>query len=127
MIKSLIWNARDVTGRVTSRRLKKLLRLNSVSFLVILEPMLEASAFLGFVEKFGFHLGLCNDSSKIWVCWKNQFAVNVIENTDQLLHLAFAHESLFETLYCTFVYAKCTRNERQDLWVSLSNIHQSVG
>ena len=68
MIKALIWNTRGVASPATSHRLRKILRSNSVSFLVILEPMLDFSTLASFLRKFGFHLGLFNVSNKIWVC-----------------------------------------------------------
>ena len=93
MTSILVRNIRGIVGHAFSHRLKTLIRFHSVSFLVILEPMVEPEQLDGFTAKFGFHLGVSNFSNKIWVMWKAGFIVDVVINADQFIHLAVAHES----------------------------------
>ena len=122
MINMLIWNIRGIAGRSSVRPLRKLLRLLSISFLVILEPMVEASQLQAFIAKFGFHLAVWNVNNKIWVLWKADWAINVLVNSEQFMHMAVTHSTRQSVVFCSFVYAKCTPVGRQDLWAGLTSI-----
>ncbi|XP_027067398.1 uncharacterized protein [Coffea arabica] len=123
----LVWNIRRIAGRASIRCLKKLLRLHSVTFLVIIEPMVDAGQLDDFTSRFGFHLGVCNSSNKIWVMWRSGFAVNVLVNNDQLIHMQVCHDSWTFVAHGSFVYGKCSRVERRALWSALGLISEEMG
>ena len=118
MINTMVWNIRGVVGHDTSHSLKKLLKIHSASLLVVLE-VIDALQREVFKNKFNFHLGLCNLSNKLWVFCKVGFAVDVLINSNQILHLAITHECWNSIFYCTFVYTKCMWVEWHSLWVDL--------
>nr|XP_027067853.1 uncharacterized protein LOC113693523 [Coffea arabica] len=122
----LVWNIRGIAGRASIRRLKKLLRLHSVTFLVIIEPMVDAGLLDDFTSRFGFHLRVCNSSNKIWVMWRSGFAVNVLVNNDQLIHMQVSHDSWNFVAHRSFVYGKCSRVERRALWSALGLISEEM-
>ena len=93
MINTFIWNIRGVARRASVRRLKKLIRMHSISFRVILESMLDSSQLDAVRIKFEFHLTVCNVVNKIWILWKPEFAVNVLANSEQFIHFAVTHVS----------------------------------
>nr|XP_027103174.1 uncharacterized protein LOC113724473 [Coffea arabica] len=63
---------------------------------------------------------------RIWVCWSKLFAGNVLRNGDQFLQLVITHESIPTVFYSTFVYAKCTRQERHELWSTIQGISSTI-
>ncbi|XP_071933791.1 uncharacterized protein [Coffea arabica] len=75
-----------------------------------------------FKNRFGFHLAVCNTSNKIWILWKADFAVNVLLNEDQLIHLAITHATWTGEVLCSFTYANCSQVGRRHLWSSLLSL-----
>ncbi len=91
MITALVWNARGVGNRGTVRRLKKLVRLYSLSFVVVIEPFLDATRADSLRQNLGFDACLVSSSNKIWCFFRNGISGLLIEETNQLYHLRLTH------------------------------------
>ncbi|KAL0287132.1 UNVERIFIED_CONTAM: hypothetical protein Sradi_7130600 [Sesamum radiatum] len=77
-----------------------------------------------FTRKFGFHSVLANANNKIWCFAKFGVDTQIIQDHSQFLHVKVSSGTLPTDIFCTFIYAKCYRNPRRNLWeelVKLSN------
>ncbi|KAL0406375.1 UNVERIFIED_CONTAM: hypothetical protein Slati_3951400 [Sesamum latifolium] len=72
-----------------------------------------------FTRRFGFHAIVSNATNKIWCFSKIDCEVQVIQDHDQFLHVKVSSGILPEDIFCTFIYAKCSRNPRRILWEEL--------
>ncbi|CAI9105548.1 OLC1v1004487C1 [Oldenlandia corymbosa var. corymbosa] len=59
-------------------------------------------------------------TSKIWVFYQDDFAVSVLENHEQVLHIEIHSRSFPETFHVSVVYAKSTKQAWQILWTNLA-------
>ncbi|XP_027150341.1 phospholipid-transporting ATPase 2-like [Coffea eugenioides] len=84
--------------------------------------MVDVSQLNAFRLKFGFHPAVSNITNKIWVLWKSEFAVNVLINSEQFIHVTVTNVSWRSEVCCSFVYAKCSPVERRSLWADLMSI-----
>ena len=58
--------------------------------------------------------------------WKPEFTVNMLLNSEQLLHVAITHVSWSSEVRCSFVYAKCIATERRGLWNDLLTLSTNL-
>ncbi|KAF5481754.1 hypothetical protein F2P56_002383 [Juglans regia] len=118
MIESvLVWN---IHGLRTSRiRLKQLVNKWKVHIVVILEPFAREDKLPGLAIYLGFQSYCSNEvvGKKVWLLWQDVFEVDIIDMSDQFLTSCFRVAD--QKLVLTFVYAKCTYQERKDLWQAL--------
>ncbi|KAL0285651.1 UNVERIFIED_CONTAM: hypothetical protein Sradi_7168800 [Sesamum radiatum] len=75
-----------------------------------------------FTRRFGFHAIVSNATNNIWCFSKIDYEVQVIQDHDQFLHLKVSCGILPEDIFCTFIYAKCSRNPRRILWEELKTL-----
>lgn len=62
---------------------------------------------------------MSNCNNKIWVFSDANYDVEVIYDTDQVLHCKISSSQLQGHCVMSFVYAKCTPRERTELWNNL--------
>ena len=122
----LIWNSRGAANTASVRRLRALIQLHKIVVLVLLEPLAEASNIEVLRAKLSFDFCLFNSSNKIWMLWRSGFHFTVLYNSEQLLHVMAGHDNWTETVNASFIYAKCSRVERQTLWSELTSIAGSI-
>ena len=122
----LIWNIREATNRLSVRCLRISVRLHQVAVLVLLAPMAEAYNLENLRVKLSFDFCLFNPSNKIWVFWRFGFHFNVMHNSEQILHVMVGHDSWTETIFASFIYAKCTKVGRRALWSELRTLASSI-
>lgn len=92
--------------------LKQKLKLN---LLVLLEPLIQLDQFF-MCTKYKVQKVIANCSNKIWVMFDEDYQVEVLVDHVQVLHCRVSSTLLPEPIYMSFVYAKCTKAERVDLW-----------
>lgn len=127
MINILCWNIRGVRSRGTLPHLKYLLNTHNIDMLVLLEPLANHTN----LEQVTKQLKFCNSThgghinSKIWVFWREHVSVDSIIWHEQ--HFTCNAAKLgSDNIKCTFVYAKCRRQQRFELWESLTHIADDV-
>ncbi|OIT38805.1 hypothetical protein A4A49_00345 [Nicotiana attenuata] len=62
---------------------------------------------------------------EIWIMWSSNNMTTILSNHDQQLTIKLHYGAANSDLYITAVYAKCTLEERRELWNSLelTNLH----
>ena len=67
----------------------------------------------------GMDFSVTNQWGTIWVFHKFPLSCSIVEKSCQHLSLQVQYQLLPSTVYFSFVYAKCTVQERQMLWADL--------
>ena len=123
MINIISWNMRGAEKEVKRRRLKKLIKMNDVSFVAIQEPKLLVSKLPAFAKCIGMKHFCPNILAErnIWILWLDRINIKIIFEHEQALtgELKFMNSELF---WLTVVYAKCKQILRRDLWQHLNNL-----
>ncbi|XP_060194983.1 uncharacterized protein LOC132624181 [Lycium barbarum] len=89
-----------------------------------MEPFQDPIAIEDYRRKLGFQNCKVNSSGKIWIFWTDEWLGVVVSESEQQVTLQLTHSSLNQTVLVSVVYAKCDRQEREDLWediVALAN------
>ncbi|XP_059302334.1 uncharacterized protein LOC132054308 [Lycium ferocissimum] len=60
-----------------------------------------------------------NYSGKIWIFWTDEWLGVVISESEQQVTLQLTHSSLNQSVLVSVVYAKCDREEREQLWEAM--------
>lgn len=126
MINLLIWNAWGVAGKIIQRRIKKLKFMHQIIILAILEPMVQGSQIDFLRRKLGFDGAVANCSQNIWLFWTHEVCCSIRFDHPQCLHASFSLPWLSFSFQSSFIYAKCTRLEMQDLWAFLRNVATGI-
>lgn len=92
-----------------------------LNIVAILEPLVPMDMFK-YCSKFRMDKVVSNCSNKIWVFSDPDFDLEVLEDHVQFLHCKISSTKLPCTVLMTFVYAKCTRQERKDLWIAMRQL-----
>ena len=114
MMNWLVWNIRGIGGKKSQQQMWYMCRNLKLNLFVILEPMVQLDVFK-YSRMFGMEKVIANCSNKIWIFSDANYEVEVLEDQLQLLHCRISSSQLSCPLLMTFVYAKCTRSEREDL------------
>ncbi|KAG6488350.1 hypothetical protein ZIOFF_049593 [Zingiber officinale] len=117
----IIWNVRGFGNLATQRRALFLRRHHQLSFLAVLEPMVDLDCRY-MALRMGFEEVVSNKSGKVWFFWESTIACKVLFDHDQFLHLELSSLLFPSSMIVTVVYAKCTRLERSVLWGSLEEL-----
>ncbi|XP_042415557.1 uncharacterized protein LOC122004792 [Zingiber officinale] len=117
----IIWNVRGFGNLATQRRALFLRRHHHLSFLAVLEPMVDLDCRY-MARRMGFEEVVSNKSGKVWFFWDSTIACRVLFDHDQFLHLELSSQLFPSSMIVTVVYAKCTRLERSLLWESLEEL-----
>lgn len=116
-----IWNIRGV-GNPQSQQLASFYKKSKkLDILVLLEPLVQLNEPL-FCRLLGFEKIQKNLNSKIWVCSSSNFKISVLKDEEQFQHCSLESLDLKQTFLATFVYAKCTRRERREIWDGISDL-----
>lgn len=103
MIAQLLWNIHGVGNDVSLRRLKYLIRENCITFLVILEPMLQGSDPEKIKRKLKFDVAHRSCTDKIWIFHQNSFSANIVSESDQGLHFKVTHPIVESPFFFLFL------------------------
>lgn len=119
-MKMLIWNVRGVGNSISQRTVKRLLLLHSPRMLVLIEPK---TIFVEqkFKKLFGFDTCFIHSKNKIWIFSYSSDGVELILDHSQFMHVT-VHSLTLQKFSCTFVYGKCSRAERIDLWNGIRSL-----
>lgn len=119
MISHLFWNIRGIASKASLRRLKSLVRMHSVSVLVLLEPLVHINKIEEFRIKLGFTTALASATGRIWIFGNNTVSFGHVDlSNDQVIHVELSYLGL-DPYILSAVYAKSTRSGRAELWNSL--------
>lgn len=71
----IIWNVRGVRNNPTIRNVKKVMKDNKASIVVLCEPFIDASRQGRVAERIGLNQFIHNqlDGGKIWIFWNNDY------------------------------------------------------
>lgn len=87
-----------------------------VSFIVIIEPMVDKDKLIFTYLQLGFKYAFSNDHSCIWVFWNLDLKVFVQCNSTQCIWMSCKHGMVNKPFMISAVYGKCSKVERTDLW-----------
>ncbi|XP_059315426.1 uncharacterized protein LOC132066044 [Lycium ferocissimum] len=124
--KALFWNIRSVNTQKSFERLIDLKRRHHYSIIGLMEPFQDPIAIEEYRRKLGYQNCKVNCSGKIWIFWTDEWLGVVISESEQQVTLQLTHSSLNQSVLVSVVYAKCARDEREELWeamVELANQH----
>lgn len=123
MMKSLFWNMWVIYNASSLKRLKKLSKIHNISFLAIMEPMVDASKLEEVRIKLKFSSAYINVTSKVWVFWQPNMQCSVISDTEQALTVKRGHDQVEGEFVITSVYAKCARKDKRGLLDEFRSVH----
>lgn len=61
-------------------------------------------------------------NNKIWIFYKSEIDLHIVDDTEQALHCTISSSSLQTECLLSLVYAKCTKRERLCLWDNLRSM-----
>ncbi|XP_042030068.1 uncharacterized protein LOC121777002, partial [Salvia splendens] len=93
----------------------------SVLFAAVLEPQTDSRPSF-FSRRFGLQFRCSNTNGKIWIFSHRDWQVEVIDDSEQVLHVRVSAAIFPFSIYLSVVYAKCSREGRYDLWNKLRDI-----
>ncbi|KAK6777947.1 hypothetical protein RDI58_024665 [Solanum bulbocastanum] len=85
-----------------------------------MEPFRDPSELEQYKRKLGYQNALFNRNGKIWVFWEDDYEGQIVSDMDQHLTLKLIRYNT--TVLVSAVYAKCSNEERIDLWEELEHI-----
>src|SRR4051812_44169286 len=106
MMKALVWNIRGIGNRPSVTRLKRLIKMHKVTLYAILEPKISKENLSYFQRKSNCKGAFSNEKSTIWVFWKEELSINLLNADDQFMQVEVA-SNLAPSILITFVYASC--------------------
>ncbi|XP_042016276.1 uncharacterized protein LOC121764297 [Salvia splendens] len=117
----MIWNAQGIANATTQGNFKNMIDMYSVLFAAVLEPQTDPQPSF-FSRRFGLQFRCSNTSGKIWIFSHRDWQVEVIDDSEQVLHIRVTAAIFPCSIYLSVVYAKCSREGRYDLWNKLRDI-----
>lgn len=113
MISGLIWNVRGIGKMSSVRRIRKLSKINNLSFLCLIEPLVAVNKSQSVRLALHFDSVSVNANNKIWLLTRGRTLIfHILEAADQFLHVRINDTNGSLICYATFVYRKCTPAER---------------
>lgn len=89
--------------------------------LILQEPMVGPDKVEDYGRSLGYNQSFKNCNNKICIFWSDQVEFNFIQNKEQQVLCKIASHILPIPLFLTIVYAKCTDQEREEIWNDLRN------
>ncbi|KAH0667944.1 hypothetical protein KY285_029150 [Solanum tuberosum] len=89
-----------------------------------MEPFRETSEIEQYRGKLGYKNALANSAGKIWIFWDEDFKGQLILDTTQQLTIKLSQYNT--SVLVTAVYAKCSNEERRELWADLVHIAEET-
>ncbi|KAK4384643.1 hypothetical protein Sango_3039400 [Sesamum angolense] len=105
---------RGIGNKPTQRHVYNTCRMNKVKILAILEPKVAFDENF-FTRRLGFHKAVSNCSNFIWLFADFDLDLEVVWDHEQFIHVVIRSNLFHKPIWCTFVYASCSRSER-NLW-----------
>ncbi|KAL1533958.1 hypothetical protein AAHA92_33765 [Salvia divinorum] len=93
----------------------------NVMFAAVIEPQTDPRPSF-YSRRFGLQFGCANISGKIWIFAHRDWHVEVVDDSDQVIHVIVSAAIFPVPIYLSIVYAKCTRGGRYSLWNKLRDI-----
>ncbi|XP_060202996.1 uncharacterized protein LOC132631439 [Lycium barbarum] len=87
---------------------------------------MDVRKITGYKSYFGFHHCKANSNGQIWCFWNNFDKTEIIANNDQQITLNLKNHTIEGGTFATAVYAKCTPEERIDLWESIVDMKNLI-
>lgn len=109
---SLIWNIRGSGSKSSQQQVWYMCNKYKLNVLVLSEPLVQLDSFL-YCNKFQMDKVVANRSNKIWVFSDVNYEVEVIKDEVQFLYCKITSNLLPTPVLMTYVYAKCTRQEKK--------------
>ena len=119
MINGIFWNIRGVAKAPNLRRLIKLVKSHQAKFVAICEPKLDVSRIESIRLRLNFDFVLVNCSGDIWVFYNSPFVCSKVGNSCKHLSLFVQSPLMPGSIIMSFVHAKCSVEERRELWSNL--------
>lgn len=124
----LIWNIRGLNSTPKQRELQLLSTRNNLGFMALLETKLNKQALSHCHKRFFASwqsLDNCSPDSKgrIWIMWNmGEFEVQLLHQTNQLMHLQVKLLALHRLCTFTVIYASNQPQQRLILWEDLRRL-----
>ncbi|KAL6551326.1 hypothetical protein OROMI_021814 [Orobanche minor] len=124
MISSLIWNIRGVGNKQAQNKIRMIKRNHKFNILALIEPKVDLNTNF-FLKRFGFHSVCANVSNHIWLFTETDTKIQILKNTEQMLHVEVNCSSIPSVFFLTVVYGRNTKIQRRDLWDDLLSVSQN--
>ncbi|OIT01199.1 hypothetical protein A4A49_10719 [Nicotiana attenuata] len=89
------------------------------------EPMVDSRKMDRFRRRLGIHQGFYNCSNKIWIFWTNEVDVTIIQDKEKHVLIKASYNSN-PPIHMTVVYAKCTEEQRRELWQDMKEMDNNI-
>ncbi|XP_019173843.1 PREDICTED: uncharacterized protein LOC109169419 [Ipomoea nil] len=120
---SLIWNCQGAASKDFCRTLKHFVRIHNPSIVCLLEPKVSGAHANSICASFGFpewiRVEAIGFSGGIWVLWKNNVTLDIIQTHPQFLAVQ-VNEVGLEPWALSFVYGSPNLQLRRKLFAELS-------
>ncbi|OIT21290.1 hypothetical protein A4A49_35793 [Nicotiana attenuata] len=117
---------RGVNTKKAMPRLKKLVNINKVEFIALMEPFASMNKIDKYMRFLMFKHCISNTNGQNWLMWSGNFQTSVVSVNDQQITIIMQNGVNATSMFITIVYAKCNANERKDLWCSLKDTHMLI-
>lgn len=118
--KVIFWNIRSVNTQKSFEQLIDLKRRHHYKYIAIMEPFRDPSELEHYRRKLGYTNALVNRAGKIWIFWDDEYEGQTVSDTDQQLTVRLTRYNT--SVLVSAVYAKCSNEDRIDLWKDLEHI-----
>lgn len=117
----LCWNIRGIGNKLSQQQLAYLKNVEKLDILAVLEPLVSLDSYF-YLNRFKMDVVFANCSNKIWLFSSSSFSITVLVDNVHFLHCLVKSDQLPTDVLLTFVYAKCSRIDRLNLWNDLSSL-----
>ena len=119
MISALFWNIRGISRGPNLKRLRKLIKLYSIQLVAICEPKVDLDRINEFRMKLGMDCCVANQWGSLWVFYNSVCTCHILGESEQHLTLNVQMQCLPSMVVLSAIHAKCTAQERNQLWLDL--------
>lgn len=116
MMNTLFWNVRSVRSQNSFHRIQMLHRHHNLSIIALMAPFQRTDNIQRYKRRLGMEYANHNCKGKIWVFIYDQFQVEVLSDSEQMLTLSLKFLENNQLFAVSMVYAKCDAEERLNLW-----------
>ncbi|XP_075085213.1 uncharacterized protein LOC142168437 [Nicotiana tabacum] len=91
-----------------------------------MESFVNMGKIEGYKKFLGFQNCLSNINGKIWFFWSFNYTTTIHASDEQQMTIKIDDGAWDHRFWITYVYARCTTVERQDLWDSIEKMNMRV-
>ncbi|KAL6564968.1 hypothetical protein OROMI_016418 [Orobanche minor] len=124
MISTLFWNIRGIGNKQAQNKIRMIKRNHKFNILALIEPKVDLNTNF-FLKRFGFHSVCANVSNHIRLFTETDTKIQILKNTEQMLHVEVNCSSIPTVFFLTVVYGRNTKIQRRDLWDDLLSVSQN--